>query len=168
MQPLDPFLGLDKRRQGRRRRVLGPDGDGVGALGRAVVDHQLRDVLADPIRHQGRPRRARIGQGRRAADRGLEQRPLEGQRVAVRVARAATVEGDRPASRHRLIRAGGGHWRAVVGGEEDGVGRAAAPVVVDHQPGGVAAGPVDGEVGLDRVGSESAAPLSLGPCRVQV
>ncbi len=108
---------------GNRWRVLGRDDDRVGrtVLG-AVVDDELHDVRARQIDVERRHDRRRVGDGSHAAGRHRDQRPLEGQGVAIVVERAASVQVDGVTYEHHLVGAAVGHGRCVRLGWLAGVG----------------------------------------------
>jgi hypothetical protein len=138
---------------GQRRGVGGGQGNaGRGAVDAAVVDDQLGDVGAGEIGGEAGPDAARVAEHGLAGGGTREQRPAEGQRVAIDVAGAAAVEGDDGAERDRLVGTGMGDRRRVFGADADRVGQARKPAVADGQRDQVAAGQIDEQTRIDAVG----------------
>ena len=99
----------DGHRQGREQRRAIRDGGGDGGRVRhaehaeAVAQAQLRDITAPLIGHERRRCRRRAGERGGAIDRPQGECPLEGDRVAIGVERAAAIEQDGAVGADRLV-----------------------------------------------------------------
>ena len=130
---------------GNRRRVQRRYRDRIGrAVNEAVVDDELRDIIAGYVHYEARGQRQGAGKGAGAA-RGRRQGPGEGNRITVHVERAAAVEGYRIEHENRLIGTGVGDRGRIQGRHCRGVGRAVDEAVVDDELYDVIARRVDNE-----------------------
>ncbi len=123
------------------------DRDGVRrTVDDGVVDDKTDGVNPGKIRGEGRRRGVGARELRRTAGGHGNERPRVGQRVVIRIARAAPVQRHQGAFGDTLIRAGVRHRRHVDGRDIHRVGAVCQPVA-HRQVDPVATGPVGGKGG---------------------
>ncbi len=110
-----------------------------GTVHRAIMDHQLHDVVAKHVNRETGGDTGRVGE-RRSTGRGrAEKRPLIGQGIPVDVRRPTAIERHRRADLPAGVRPSLRTRCAVTRGDHDGV-RATETAVTDRELGGVSPG----------------------------